>query len=293
MGITYANHKSFGVPEYNPEGTILYVTQLDAHVDYPEEQLQNFHHGHENFINDTIGANPTNWDVLEPGVTTVTVLEAIGNHNKVLELYDNDGGNVCSAYHAFSSDQQAGTVCFYVRKDTVSGECEISLRNGATGIVIISFENGFSYYDGGAWQPILPIVSPENTWYLVKIHFSCVDVSYMGLGADEFSVEIDGTVYGPYSFISNVDEIDAINLETNVVGSGYSVYFDAFDFSWERGSLLQRNTVQSEFVQDRNTREGWIRRGYNQQRIAIDLATGVATIDQTRPSQTAEWDRLT
>ena len=86
MGITYANHKSFGVREYNAEGTIMYVSQLSAHVDYSQEQLEDFHHGHENFLTDTIGANPDNWDVLEPGVTSVTINEVIGTHKKVLHL---------------------------------------------------------------------------------------------------------------------------------------------------------------------------------------------------------------
>ena len=185
------------------------------------------------FENDLIGTHPIGWNIDETG-GTVQVYPDLGNHKKVVRLFDNDVGNYAAISNEFDSNQVSGTVEFWVRTENTIDHTIMAVYNNpvtTTHIYTVIADNKFQYYDG-LWHDIAS--ASTSTWYHIRIDFECGSGGYQGLSADSFYFYIDGVQYGSYSFNGgSADDLGVIGFQTSPWAIGVTSYVDAVGYSWD------------------------------------------------------------
>ena len=203
-----------------------------------------------NFRDDADGAVPTFITTDDSGGTcTVTIIPSLDGHRKVLKLYDPDAANRCICYHAFASGQVTGTIEFFMHTTDATFENSVIARGEDTGyrIQFSLYQDKFQYYDGG-WNDV-GLVGLDNTTYHVKFIFSCT--------TDTYEIWIDGVQYqAAAAFTGVATTLDDIRLNTSTASSGYSLYFDAFGFSWDADYAIGDNVHWRHYKESTDDFEG-------------------------------------
>ena len=183
-----------------------------------------------NFRAEADGTSGTDIDLVDEalggGSTTMQIISNLGNHKKILELYDNDGSNFVGFYYYFSTAQTSNfTFEFWHRTSDVTKLSYISFREGATNIINCGIQTSQYYHTNGGATNIKAI--SNDTWY----HHRFV-IDFAG---ETFDWYIDGVLEADDAAFDNSpsSEINRFRVNTHTATSTYYVYIDAVGFSWD------------------------------------------------------------
>ena len=192
------------------------------------------------FTGDDDETVPLGWDDNSGDGCSATVYGVIGNHKKVLKIYDGSPTLKANILNIFSSAQEYGIIEFWVNSDDCTKQSQIILRESSVNIFILNIHTENFY--AGATQITSAL---DNKWYHIKIEFECGLDTHYGLNSDTCFVYIDNIQYGAYSFDSVATNLDDLNLKSVSSDSGYSTYYDAFGYIWDPTYNVGNNKFSS------------------------------------------------
>ena len=208
-----------------------------------------------NFLSSTDRADPTGWVVfVEDANTDARVLPYFQRHKKVLELYDNNGAGKVWVHDNLPSQPAFGTIECWFRTDDSTKTTYYTIYEGAMAATSIELlvDGGFLKVNQGGLVNIVAIAN--DTWYHIKITFDCTAGGYDGLAEDKFYIYVtpeygSTTRYGPPYDMENTptDWLGNVTIRSDDADSGYSSFWDAFDYSWEAGWYDGRNKFLTDF----------------------------------------------
>lgn len=190
------------------------------------------------FTDDSIGSNPAGWSCTEPSGTSIQVISSLGEHNKIVELYDNSGSNQFQFTNSFSA-QTYGTMEFWFRTTDSTKQFTLYIRDGTNEACDYDINDGYFRYYTSSWVNIAPC--SNNQWYHIRIDFECGAGGYNGLSADTSHIYINGVHYGDYGFRYAKTSLSSVNFFSSAVESNHYDYLDAIDYSWSSGYYVNRN----------------------------------------------------
>jgi len=167
------------------------------------------------------------------GGETKQIINNIDSHNKVLELYDNDGADYASLIDTFYVAQTSGWYEFYVGTDDITKETDVIFYDTAGPTAAIQMRIDVSKVQIYNAAVLTDIINPavNDHLYHIKIEYETGAGGYRGLAADTFYITIDGVRYGPYTFRNAVADIKTVTFTTDTADSAYSAYVDALGAS--------------------------------------------------------------
>ncbi|MFX1382486.1 MAG: hypothetical protein ACFFBP_08560 [Promethearchaeota archaeon] len=228
------------------------------------------------FENDTIGSDPSGWQ-LEEYAGDIQIIEEIGGYKKVVRLNDNSGSGFTKMSKIFAS-QESGTVEVWLRFTDVTRYCTLALDGdgGATTVMrVITGSDNWRIYNLGQWVDITRAFI--DTWSHVRIDFECTTNGYEGLSQYQYFVYINGIRYGPFVFQNNVLTINNIRIKTDHMGYGYSLFCDAIGFSWDPNYVIGDNVNEGLLLSyEKSTVLDWM--GYSLDGAANITIQGNTTI---------------
>jgi len=158
--------------------------------------------------------------------TSVSVIANLDGHKKVLNLTDDSTYGRINLFSDVFTEQTSGTVEFWIRTTDTTPYSVTYIQDGssAKAILLIIQSNKFRYYDG-SYHDICAINNDQ--WYQVEIEFDCATDWHLWVD----SVSQDGGT--GYSYNGNPTAMDRMQFVTLESGSDWSIFYDAFGFSWE------------------------------------------------------------
>jgi hypothetical protein len=197
------------------------------------------------FTTDTVGNNPSGWDVLETSNSYVTIIDSLDGHKKVLHAhreasdtnwYPTTRLNFSYAeftvelwFRAGQTDKWWRPTSLRIRSDYLDA---IVIHAAGDGKLKINI-----YYDGiGGTLTNLQDYS-ANEWYHLRVSYK------KGTGSDsEAQVWVNGILK-----FNETDLLYTANCSRVTIGQGHELtnsgdmWIDAIDFSWSSGYYLNRN----------------------------------------------------
>jgi hypothetical protein len=196
----------------------------------------------ENFRMVKKGDRPTglhgNWTWSD--ITKIGMRNSVDNHKKVLRIIDDKDDDYEYGEYVWDSDYETGSLELWIRADgLVESELfAIVVLDGAhiglTGTIITITENNFIVYNN--LVPIVVVAAALNTWYHLYVEWDC---------NDKWSLEINGTSYGPYDYTGFPAAMDRLYLGTSNSELNHTgiMWVDALDFSFTTGYFKNRNKI--------------------------------------------------
>ena len=205
------------------------ITPIDGQI--YNEPMEGYYLGTYGFENDEIGSTPSDWIDASGSGTSVMVAEEVDNHKMVIDCYDGSSANGFDISNYFS-DQEFGTIEFYIRADTTASTWTTMLFSDGTSEAfhMTFFLNRFSWYGGGKWHHIQS--ASANTWYHISIDFECTTSGYMGLSQYQFNFKIDGVDH-IIDFKWDQPKLNKFRIKSQRTYSSFHTYYDAIGFSWD------------------------------------------------------------
>ena len=233
------------------------------------------------FENDEDGSDPDEWTMYEAG-GYVNVKDAMGNHTKVVEMYDSVNNNHVLMSKPFPS-QTSGTVEYWVMSDDVGRESMFRALEdpfaGAYGDGIgwlCLDQNKIRYYDNIGWHDTSKTIY-DNTWYRIKVEFECTTGNYHGLDQYTWRFYVDGEEFGAFPFQVNINNVSQVFFSTRGEDLGYRCYLDAIGFSWDLDYNIGDNLNQGLLLSyDNTTNLDW--KGYSLDEAVNKTILGNTTI---------------
>ncbi|KKN36775.1 hypothetical protein LCGC14_0770350, partial [marine sediment metagenome] len=187
------------------------------------------------FEDDLIGANPSGW-VVDEGGGTVNVIGSVGNHKKVVELDDTDGGdNVRITQTFIGGAQTSGIVELWLRSDDVSDYIYLYLYAGGPYVLYMqAVAAGWRVYYGGGWNVLA--TSADNVWYHIRVYWRD------DAGTTKITVWLDGIEIVSDEPAPNNGSITSMAV-SSLAGGTNTIYVDAIDYSWSPGYSNGRNRL--------------------------------------------------
>ena len=190
------------------------------------------------FTQDTNGAGPQNWAVVEPNPTFCYVIQSKEYHNKVVDINDADASSKNPSITKGFTGQTTGTVEFWLQSNSTANYIQIMIRSGSTNNVYTQFFTNSSlltwkYHYSSAWIPICDI--SKDLWYHFRISFNYT--------AHTFSAWVNNASAGvnlPFDSTSGASATD-FQLGSYTTTTAQHIYFDAWDVSWDGGYYQGRN----------------------------------------------------
>ena len=227
------------------------------------EPMSGYYPGSIGFEDDFIGTIPDNWwyHIPDSGSFYKVVSEWQG-HKYVYEIRKNGGSQKVSTSVNFTSAASAGSVDFWLYKDTDSNidPSRINLEDGyEVNYFTFGFEEGTLYI--GTWQDkqqIFPNAFSKNMWHYVRVDFN------FSLG---WQVQVDDTIYGEgYQFNTYVGTpTQVMNFQIESIWSGcnpnYGTWVDAIGNSWDPNYSVGNNLHEGLLLGYNNTNLSW--QGYS------------------------------
>ena len=184
----------------------------------------------DNFLNEEDGDVPDNW-VPDGGLgNTMDTIEiddeqAATNTGRKRSLKCEEGaGTFGYAHHDISHNTDDDPIAcqIYLDENTLTTDVGGIILQDVAGnynvgniLVYIEARNGGLYYNDGLWKQILATFSTD-TWHSIVI--------YPNYTANTFTVDVNGTNYGPYNFKNAGASTESIQL----VVKGNTVWYDDF-----------------------------------------------------------------
>ncbi|MFX0069563.1 MAG: hypothetical protein ACFFAO_00520 [Candidatus Hermodarchaeota archaeon] len=204
------------------------------------------------FENDEIGSNPNEFETYENG-GSVQVIDGLGDHRRVVELYDSENMDRVFLNKSLSQLQTYGTIEFWIRTNdtTKTTMFAVSGTGGSPpyiSILHLSIQDGYWKHRPSTSDLNVPnVAQPQNnTWYQVTVHFRCANApTYMGLPSSPFAswkVIIDGIDSGQLSARSyQRTHAYAFLWLSNDSYTDYYTYVDGVGVSWDADYTLGDN----------------------------------------------------
>ena len=186
------------------------------------------------FENDLNGAVPFNWVDTSSPPCYAKIVDGIGGHNKVLEVYGR--GQTSSDYaHLFNyfDPQTSGTIEWWWRKSSTLSSCaKFIVSNETTGLIDFRMDwyadPGKIEYYGSGWTNTGYIDYTDDKWIHMKLSFDCT--------ADVYNVTIDGVLYLnniPFPNGYSPTHISNVKFYTYAAANPTLYYVDAVGYSWD------------------------------------------------------------
>ncbi|MFX1500165.1 MAG: FG-GAP repeat domain-containing protein [Promethearchaeota archaeon] len=236
------------------------------------------------FEKSEIGIVPKGWinasDPPDPGdpACSVAVIEELGNHKNVVELYDPNEYNNSHLFNSFSL-KSYGTVEFYMRANSVGWYSEVYLSKGNSHLFRVLF--GSHYLRTYSNKTAINLLNVSaHQWYHIRIDFRCRNApEYMGLNEKRFKIHIDDKEVGPFIIYDDRRHkgVNRMNFITGGSQHDYSLYVDDIGYSWDPNYNIGDNMNEGLLLSfDKNYPFNWI--GYSLDGSASKAIQGNVTI---------------
>ncbi|MFX1316556.1 MAG: hypothetical protein ACFE9T_11880 [Promethearchaeota archaeon] len=229
------------------------LNQQDIDIISPEnktyaEPMSGYYPGIYGFENEINGATSTDIAFVDlddsDSICYGEIIASIGDHNKLLKVYDGNLTGRYSLYNNLKSTQESGSIEYWIfTPDAAYVNAFQLLDSTETKVFIRISHNHFQYRQPSMYFYNI-CIALDNIWYHVRIDFECGNGGYMGLAADTFYIWINNTQYGPYDFNQNGIAIERVRLISNYDQSGATAYYDAIGYSWDPGYDLGDNLME-------------------------------------------------
>ncbi|MFX0139287.1 MAG: hypothetical protein ACFFDN_36945 [Candidatus Hodarchaeota archaeon] len=250
--ISYANLKYKFKTNYKGEN-LLKSSDNEISIVTPENKtytqpMSGYYPATYGFENDVIGTSPQDWNEISEVDRTTTIEETFDDHRHVLKMWDNTASHELTTGNNFQS-QSTGKVEFWWAVGDIVDAFSFLLVDVDWGIVITIRGGYFQYRDSSAYHPISGAPIPQiNKWYHIRIDFRCNGApAYEGLNENRYFMYIDGTKYGEFPFVNNMNSFtkSAFSIGT---GSMQTTYVDAIGYSWDPNYNIGDNLNEGLFL---------------------------------------------
>ena len=233
------------------------------------------------FEKSEIGTVPKGWLDFSDPECSAAVIEELGNHKNVVELYDPYEPTETNRSHLFNSFSlnSHGTVEFYMRSTKTGLYSGVCLTKGVTHLFHVMFGDQYLRTCSNVTYVNLLNVS-NNQWYHIRIDFRCQSApEYMGLNERRFKIYVDGQEFGPFIIYGNRSHegVDRMNIWTGEWQRNYFLYVDDIGYSWDPNYDIGDNMNEGLLLSfDKNYPFNWI--GYSLDGLASKAIQGNVTI---------------
>ena len=196
----------------------------------------NVYNGTYSFENEIIGTNRTNIDFIDTyqGDTpsNIKIISQIDNHNKILDVYRNIGGEEFDIISTnLFNNQDYGTIEWWWQTTNISNaRTYFYLTNtiSENDIIRLYFrENKIKRHDGTNFYDLLAPVY-NNIWYHMRVDFESTLGEYKGLNQYKWNCYINGKKYGSFNFNNN-EKISELSIMLTITKC--HTYFDTIGYS--------------------------------------------------------------
>ncbi|KKM60068.1 hypothetical protein LCGC14_1545600, partial [marine sediment metagenome] len=257
------------IPFIEPDGLI----HTEAH-DGQTKQAQ-FYGATHNFKDDTDGAEPTGWTIVDGTNCETTIISSLDGHRKVLQLYDNNAvDQSCFATSPTWTAVADDPLEYWVRIDTItSNRFYLTVYEGATELMIVFIStDDLRYYDGANKDIKLNCIV-ANTWHHIKIipddSANTYDVYFDGILEGNDLAYINNSTTGYTGIRFNTRGGEALTGWVDAIGRGSDPAYTVGDNSvgWE----LSNHWQNAHFIDIPDIRD--IQPGYFEGNTGITRAT--------------------
>ncbi len=206
------------------------------------------------FKNDTVGSTPSGWTDDSAGTTSATIITSLDGHRNILQLDDQDAGNVADIHRTIT--QGLDTIIeFWATKDSIAANTVgiFQLFEGVTIIIQLRFQ------DNDLDNFILAYASIKNNFLITNTltHFKLV----LDDTANTFDCYIDDVLEGADLGYRNnsTSGVNKVRAVTDSGDSGYKFFVDGIGVSANPTYMVGDNVV------------AWTLNDGNQDVILIDI----------------------
>lgn len=209
------------------------------------EILTNHYFGTYSFTNENDGDSGTDIDFItiishQDLNTEARIINNLDNHNKVLEIYDNNNNGYIDVRNSFSSQLYGSMEFWGYFNDTWQTSYMTLYDDTSTAVGIEVWENDWYYETFGppGYATIPNVNDPQNnTWIHIRIDFETSTNNYLGMPQYRFIVRIDDVSSGVLSMPGPQSYINRFGFSTISADSDYSSYYDAIGYDWNSYDL--------------------------------------------------------
>ncbi|MFX1408991.1 MAG: hypothetical protein ACFFA6_01455 [Promethearchaeota archaeon] len=229
------------------------LNQQDIDIISPENKtyakpMSGYYPGIYGFENEINGATSTDIAFVDlddsASICYGEIIASIGDHNKLLKVYDGNLAGVYSLYNNLKSIQESGSIEYWIYTPDAAYVNALQLHDSTETRVFIRISHDNFQYRLPSMAFYNICIALDNTWYHVRVDFECGNGGYMGLAADTFYIWINNTQYGPYDFTLNSVAIERVRLASNYDQSGATAYYDAIGYSWDSSYDIGDNLME-------------------------------------------------
>lgn len=250
MNITFSDNNTLIYTEKVPfRIPVVEDFQIDqSNIIFEETDINGGHTATHDFLDDGVGGYPSGWSTHVPGGTSIEIISNLDEHDKVIQIYDNNGSESVYTYDYFSAKTE-GSITFWFRTSDISKTSHIQLTgSGGSALQLWVKNNKLQYYDG-SYHDIGKSIT-ANTWYRFVIEF---EIGEAGEGTDDWHLWIDNqemsSIEG-YDFYLNPSGFDRLYVISDESDYGYYIYFDAIGYSWDTDYFIRDNMYRTETNSD-------------------------------------------
>ncbi len=230
------------------------------------------------FEKSEIGTVPKGWLNTSESGCSVEVIEEVGNHRNVVELYDHSNTTRSHIFNSFSLKSH-GTVEFYMRATSVGWFSEVYLSKEGTHLFRVLFGGHYLRIFNNTQIVNLLNVSTHQ-WYHIRVDFRCrAAPEYMGLNEKRFKIHVNGQEFGPYIIYNDRSHagVNRMNVWTGEYQHDYRLYVDDIGYSWDPNYDIGDNLNEGLLLSfDKNYPFNWI--GYSIDGLASKAILGNVSI---------------
>ncbi|TFG03266.1 MAG: hypothetical protein EU542_02820 [Promethearchaeota archaeon] len=252
---------------YNVEVKNLNLSSNEILIDTPEnityiEPMNGYYPGTYGFENDASGSIPQFWSDNSNSPCYANVVDGIGGHNKVLEVYGR--GQTSDDYARISNffdSQITGTIEWWWRKSSSLSSCaKFDIRHNGNIYVDLRMDwyadPGKIEYANNGWQNTGYTDYSDDKWIHMRLVFNCE--------TDKFNLSIDGTQYLTditFRDGATTDYISGIRFYTYAAANPTLYYVDSVGYSWDPDYSIGDNLNEGLLLSYNNTNLDW--QGYS------------------------------
>ncbi|MFX1390120.1 MAG: S8 family serine peptidase [Promethearchaeota archaeon] len=182
------------------------------------------------FESDEDGSNPNGWTTIESG-GYINVINEKKEHNKVVEFYKSEIGDLCEMYQTFDN-QPSGTIEFWFLSGWTARKESMIIYDEDTKLVHIIFDSDgkLTYHDSSGWNEGFSYSS--NIWYWVSITIDMTTDTYDLLIYDENGNKKHDRS-GDTLWVDTQNSFNTLKFAMMKYGNNWYAYIDSVGYSWE------------------------------------------------------------
>ena len=218
------------------------------------EPMSGYYPGTFGFENDLNGAIPFNWIDTSSPPCYAKIINDIGGHNKVMEVYGR--GQTSSDYaiiNNYFQPQTSGTIEWWWRKSSALSSCaKFDVSYDTNELIDLRMDwyadPGKIEYEENGWINTGYSDYADDKWIHMKLSFNCT--------TDEYSLNIDGVLYLNNLPFHNGDTstyINNIRFYTYAASNPTLYFVDAVGYSWDSNYDIGDNLNEGLLLSYENT----------------------------------------